>query len=321
MKWKNSQKVIFLALSIGTLALSALTRPFILIALPAILFLLWDLKVKRSIIAMFISVPLILYGLWHYWTGLFRATANVDWENWVFNGKEQLLDKTILLNRLLLKNVIGEVMGKVISLIAMAGVLWMTMKRHKQYLFILLWLAAVPMYWLLVPNGNIIHQYYANVYLVPVMIAAGVGTQFLVEMILKRARVLAFPFLAIVAVVVMYNGVRTSNYYFADIISSTDQAIGKEIDQNTPEHAKVIYLQGNNSVPFSLYHRKGWMLGYSLVDVAGDANSVLQMKNYGAEYILEPIAANPLSKESMAEIEAKTELTFSSKILKIYKIK
>jgi 4-amino-4-deoxy-L-arabinose transferase-like glycosyltransferase len=321
VKWKDSHNIFFLLASLAALSFSALTRPFVLIALPSFLFLLWDFKVKPYVYALFIGVPLALYGLWHIWTESFKATANVDWENWVFQGQSQLFTKSIFFERLLLKNVIGEVIGKISSLFVVFGLLSFLIRKNKQNVFLIFWLLLIPIYWVVAPNGNIIHQYYADVYLVPVIITAAVGTHFILEIINKKMKVLTLPLLAIIFIAVIYNGVHTSNYYFSDLLSATDQKIAKEINANLPVGAKLIYLQQDNSVVLSLYHRKGWILGYSPVDVAPDAVSILSMKKYGAQYIVNPLSSSSLSAKDKKIIEAKSSIVYSSALSTIYKIK
>lgn len=321
IKWKESEMVFYIVVSIFSLCLATVTRPFILIVLPAYFFLLWDLKVNKYISAAFLIFPLLSYGLWNYWILLFKATANTDWETWILNGRNQLLDKTILLNRLILKNIIGEVIGKSISILAFVGVVLMLIKKNKKYFFILSWLICIPIYWLIVPNGNIIHQYYANVYLIPVIISAAAGINIIANFLSKKAPIMVWPLLIFIFIIVVYNGVHTSNFYFKNIISISDQKIAENIKDNIAENSRLIYLQKDNSIPFSLYHRKGWMLGDNPTDVSASAVTILAQKKYGNQYIVESKTYSPLSEKDTNIIKINSILVFSSKYCNIYKIK
>ncbi len=76
-----------------------------------------------------------------------------------------------------------------------------------------------------------------------------------------------------------------------------------------------------NSIPFSLYHRKGWMLTAKPVDVDANAESVLSMKNYGANYIVYGKTNNDMSPDQLQIIEENTNLVYESQWVKIYTYK
>ena len=46
-----------------------------------------------------------------------------------------------------------------------------------------LWTLGVVVYWLIAPNGNLTHQYYADVYIPLVVVLAAIGLNFIFEKI------------------------------------------------------------------------------------------------------------------------------------------
>ncbi len=317
--WKERQQLKWLIISLLSLSLSVATRPFMLIGIPAYLFLMW---IKRSayweyFIYIFFS-PLI-YGFWKIWQSQFKV-ADSSWENWILDGRKSLFTYEIFVKRLLLKNVVGEVMGKTMSFFAGLGFVNFLLKRDKSILFVIIWLLFVPMYWLIVPNGNIIHQYYADIFLVPVAILAGYGFTNLINYIGRKNKLFCYFTIFIALLFTIYNGYRTSKYYFQDLIPESQLQIAKEIEKVIPIDSKIVYLANNNSVLFSLYHRKGWMLGTYPVDVEPTAKGVLSMKQYEAEYIVAGKDNTDLTPEELSLIKKSTKIQYSSKWVEVFKI-
>jgi len=236
------------------------------------------------------------------------------------DGRKSLFTYEIFFKRLLLKNVIGEVMGKTMSFFAGLGFVNFLFKRDKSVLFVFIWLLFVPAYWLIVPNGNIIHQYYADVFLVPVAILAGYGFTNLINYIGRKNKLVCYFIIFMSLIFTIYNGYRTSRYYFADLIPENQLQIAKEIERVIPIDSKIVYLANNNSVLFSLFHRKGWMLGTYPIDVEPTAEGVLSMKKYGAEYIVAGKNNTDISPEELNQIKKSTDLQYSSKWVEVFKI-
>src|SRR3989344_3266133 len=299
------------------LSISVATRPFGLLVLPGYLYLLWTHKSKVWEYLTLIAGSGLIFAFWKLWQLRFPHEY-FAWENWVLLGKEQLLSFDILVRRLIVRNVIGEVMGKIISILALFGTISVVFKRHNMILFSLLWLLGVPLYWFFVPNGNIVHQYYANVYIIPVVILASFGIDFIVS---RLSHVyMRFSMLLLIFILVAYNGYRTSSYYFNDIDSSNYIMIAREIEKYIPSDAKIIYPATLNSVPLSLAHRQGWVIGGSGIDVDPNADAILQMRQYGAEYVVlgyKNVDINPLE---VAKIKKNSDLVVANKWVTIYKL-
>jgi hypothetical protein len=255
------------------------------------------------------------------WTKQFKEIADHSWENWVLFGQDLLFDTNAVYHSLLMKNIAGEIIGKFVSILAVIGIVFIAIKRYKKALFPFFWLAGVPIYWYVVPNGNIYHQYYANVYMLPLLIIAGIGTYYLVEFVKLKAPIFVYPLIIGIFAMSLYNGYRTSTYYFKDLVYDFDLKIAEEIRDIIPPDEKLLFYQNLNSVPFSLYHRKGWVLGALPVDVEPRAEAILDLRQYGLSYIVESNRAPLIPSEEKELLKDHIELIHKSEWSNIYKVK
>jgi 4-amino-4-deoxy-L-arabinose transferase-like glycosyltransferase len=318
IKWKEKNNLFFFIFSLICISLSVATRPFIVIVLPAFLYLMWTRKASFYEYPLMLLSPFGIYGFWKIWQSRFKE-ADSTWENWVLDGRETLFQPEVLL-RLIYKNVIGEVIGKSVFSLFIISIISFFRKINSIVLFLTLWLLTIPLYWLITPNGNIIHQYYANVFVIPIIITAAYGTCQLSEFIYKKSPILFYIFSILLSFLIVYNGIRTSLNYYRDIESDSHMKIAEEIQKVIPVNDKLVYLARLNSVPFSVYHRQGWMIGGFPVDASDNAESVLSMKQYGAKYIVEGKGNTDLNEEQLKIIKEKTMLYYSSQWVNIYKI-
>ncbi len=305
------------ALSILLFSISVATRPFGLLALPSFMYLIYVHKGRYWQYALLSIGSLFLYGLWRIYLMQFPKNYH-EWEYWVLQGRE-LLKSPQTLKQLLIRNVTGEIVGKINGVFTMIGTLLGLLERNKAAMFSVLWLLGVPIYWLAIPNGNIFHQYYANVYLLPIIIMASLGFKGIFDRI--QVKPLKLSFIVIVALAVIYNGFRTSSYFFNDIESPRYLKIAEVIEKHIPHDKKSVYTATLNSIPLSLAHRQGWVLGAGDVDVDNNAESILNMRQYGAEYVIlgfENVDINPLEVEKIAQ---ESDVVVQNKWATIYKMR
>ena len=324
MKYVKSKNNLFFLLSLINLSLSVATRPFILIVLPAFLSLLWFHKARLWEYIAISFGSLFFYGLWNLWEFWFRFRNNYHWttseKTWILGGRAELFKKEVFVRQLLLKNVTGEVIGKTISLAAGLGVVSLLLRRNRISVFLFAWLMGIPVYWLLVPNGNIVHQYYANVYIIPVILTAACGLVYTYEKMKKFVGgALSTATFVPLALLIIYNGIHTANHFFKFIIT-TDLPIANEIQKVVPIDDKLVYL-GNNSVPFSLYHRGGWMLGAAILDIEPSKEAIFATQKLGAKYIVEGKGDTIISDLELSKIKEATDLVYSSSLVNIYQFR
>ncbi|MDD4937674.1 MAG: glycosyltransferase family 39 protein [Candidatus Shapirobacteria bacterium] len=308
-KYRENGKFINLILSGLFLGISVASRPFGLICLPMLGYFLYlrKSKVKDYLIILFLSIG--FYGFW--WWRTKSIGIDMGWENWVLGGREKLLDLAILKN-LIWKNVIGETMGKIVSGLAGLGLIIGLVKKDKRIIPLSLWIGGVIVYWLVVPNGNITHQYYADVYIPLFVILAAIG----LEWIWNKNKILALLILPIL----IYNGVRTSNYHYGNQAGGEMEIkIAEDIKKAIPEDKKIIYLAVADSVPLSLSHRQGWMLGEWPIDVAVHIWSFMEMRHYGFDYIVEPKNRMDINTEELNIIKQNYPLVEELETIRIYK--
>ncbi len=306
---------IFFA-SVLLLSMSVATRPFGLLVLPAYLYLLYRQGTKLWQYPVAILGSGALYGIWKLYQSQYPPEL-FDWETWILWGQERLLDPAIFIHHLILKNIVGEVVGKVITLFAAVG--FVTSLFHKNHVgkFAILWLAGVPLYWYVAPNGNITHQYYANVFLIPILILGAYGVNTLTSLLPSKK--LQIASLSLILALVTYNGYRTSAYYFNDLQSSDYLHIAREIQTYVPQDQRVVYLANLNSIPFSLAHRQGWMLGGGGVDVGSTAEKVFAMRDR-AIYIVAGHNNTDLNEQELETIANHSTLVVKNDWVTIYKL-
>jgi 4-amino-4-deoxy-L-arabinose transferase-like glycosyltransferase len=273
------------------LGLSVATRPFILVSLPAYWLILKKSKAKWGSYVIILGLGLGIYAAWRVWA----YTLGVDpaWENWVLLGQEKLKDMDVVWRQLLKRNVVGEVMGKTISGLMVLGLglgLWKKEGRVWPWIG---WIFMLPIYWLIAPNGNITHQYYADIFIPPVVIIAGYFLAYLWQQKMVIGRVAALGLVILAG----YNGYRTSGYYFGDIEKPENLIRAREIQSLIPEGKKVIYLYRGDSVPLSLSHRQGWILGSWPIDISPHWWSIQEVRRKGFDYIVDPKGGGGLDGE------------------------
>lgn len=308
-KYKEKGKIIYLLLSGLILGISVASRPFGLICLPLLFYFLFLKKAnwRDYLVLVFLSGG--IYGWW--WWRTKTLGINMSWENWVLSGRD-ILFQFENLKKLIWRNMMGEVMGKTVSGLAGIGLLVGIIKKDKRIIPLILWMGGVLIYWYLVPNGNLTHQYYADVYIPLMVILASIGLSWIWDKN-KLIALLIIP-------VLVYNGYKVSNYYYQrQIEADLDVKVAEEIKREIPEDKKIIYLNKGNSVPLSLSHRQGWMLGEWPTDVAVHIWSFMEMRHYQFDYIVEPKHKKDISDDEFKVIKQNYPLVKELEYIRIYK--
>ena len=308
-KYKEKGKIIYLLLSGLILGISVASRPFGLICLPLLFYFLFLKKANWRDYLVLVLLSGGIYGWW--WWRTKTLGIDMSWENWVLSGRETLFHFENL-KKLIWRNMIGEVMGKTVSGLAGLGLLVGIIKKNKRMIPLILWIGGVFVYWMLAPNGNLTHQYYADVYIPLVVILAAIG----IDWIWDKNKFI----LLLIIPILIYNGIRTSSYFYQrQIEADLDIKVAEEIKQEIPEDKKIIYLNKGNSVPLSLSHRQGWMLGEWPTDVAVHIWSFMEMRNYKFDYIVEPKHKVELKTEDWEIIKMNYPLVKELEYIRIYK--
>jgi hypothetical protein len=307
-KYKEKGKIWSLILSGLFLGMSVASRPFGLICLPMLGYFLY---LRKSKIRDYLLLGLLSIGFYGYWWWRTKHLGiDMSWENWVLAGREKLFHLATLKN-LIWKNVLGETMGKVVSALAGLGLIVSLIKKDKNVIPLILWILGVIVYWLLVPDGNVTHQYYADVYIPLFVILASIGLNW----IWTKNKIIT----VLVMVGVIYNGIRTSNYHFDDRGKMAEVKIAEEIKKAIPEDKKIIYLATDDSIPLSLSHRQGWMLGEWPIDVAVHIWAFMEMRHYGFDYIVEPKDRMDITTDELNIIKMNYPFVEDLETIRIYK--
>lgn len=329
-KWKTILAGLFIGIAVGT-------RPFILMALPSIILMIFFRKGKWWEIVWISISSVLIYFLWTRWQ-LYFPEADHSWQYWTLYGQELLLTFAGW-KFLIWRNVSGEVVGRIASVLAAVGSMGLILKLKnikqlilnifkapekistdlKILLFCTPWLLAVPVYWFIAPIGNTYHQYYANVFVYPIILLAAYGVMFISKRLPTRvpSQLLAGM---LIFFALLYNGIRTSNHFYSDIVPEHFLRIAEEINKAIPEGERIVYLAYDNSVPMSLAHRQGWMLGYSLIDVTNTDEAVVEMKKKGlANYAIYAPSNNDFKGEELRRLRDHAYLDYKSELIEVYR--
>lgn len=307
-KYRENDRYLNLVLAGLILGVSVASRPFGIICLPLLFYFLYLKKSKKSDYLVLFLMSIGFYAFW--WYRKKTLGVDMDWENWILTGREKLFQFENL-KKLIWRNVIGETMGKIVSGLAGIGIVVSLIKKDRKIVPLWCWLVGVVAYWFITPNGSLTHQYYADVYIPLVVILATIG----LTSILNFNRTLVI----LIVPLLIYNGIRTSNYHFDDRGKLAEVVIVKEIEKLIPEDKKIIYLARSNSIPLSLSHRQGWMLGEWPVDVAVHIWSFMEMRHFGFDYIVEPKGTMEINTEDWRVIKENYPLEKSGEYINIYR--
>jgi hypothetical protein len=314
---KNSQK--YLVFLITALNITIATRPFMALCLPPFAYLIWKKSSAKQALTLFSSG--ILYGLWFLWQQQFPQ-ADHTWQQWIFSGRRSLLDPVMLKN-LIYKNLFGEVLGKVTALLSLLGIgRLLIKKRSKIDNFVLIWVGMIPLYWLIVPAGNIFHQYYAHVIIFPLILAAAQALIY-IESIATKLTNPVFGKLGLLAAsgLIIFNGYHTSRYFWVRRVTSEEVRLSEEIKKVVPAHQKIIYL-GQSSPTLSLSLRQGLITGQPPADLKKKAQAVKSQLGQ-VKYIVKPHFDDSFPDKEWTKLTNSVELTeiTSSQIGAIYQLK
>jgi len=308
----KSGKIWQIAAYLVLMSLSIVTRPFV--ALSLLPFSLVLAQNRRWIAALItLGGPLLPYLGWSQWQKSF-TDANHDWQEWVLTGQDQLF-KPATLHNLIWKNVVGEVLGKVVTALAGLGVISMIFAKDKlKFLFLFIFIAMIPVYWYIVPAGNVAHQYYAHVFVFPIIILAAQALAWLVDKV--KNKMIMIPILGILIALVLFNGYRTSRYFYIPRVFNEETQMAVQI-QNTVEPGKRVIFLGQSSIPFSIAFIQGWNIARPPADLDRNAASVRSVIDK-ADYLIVPSFDGTFPPEEVADLVKDLELASQTEWGSIY---
>jgi hypothetical protein len=181
----------------------------------------------------------------------------------------------------------------------------------------LVYILGIPLYWYIAPAGNIAHQYYAHVFTFPFILLAALGLEQLYEKSKTRKLFLVLFLLLIGGLI--YNGYRTSRYFYVSRTSNEEWQMTAQISAMVPQGSKVIYL-GQSSLPFSLAFRQGWNIARPPADLHRNAESITAAFA-NAQYLILPHYDGTFPPEETAKLVDKLQVISESEWGIIYKIK
>jgi 4-amino-4-deoxy-L-arabinose transferase-like glycosyltransferase len=258
--WVRSHKLIWVILAAVCYALALLTKPYALVLLLPIGYLMWQAwgikaaqKLGIYLFALISLTPLIVWR-WHisnYPEGMFGTT-------WLYNAGN------IRFTGAYFRWLIFDRMNRLIFATGGFVLFWLGVIKtpdKKEGYFYYLWLCAILVYFVVIAKGNVTHDYY-QMPLVPIgCIFMAKGVEFLLSYghgIFQKA--LNYSLIVIFILLMGAFGWYEVRGYF-NINNPAIVAAGKKADEILPKDARVITPYQDDPAFLYQTNRIGWTVG------------------------------------------------------------
>lgn len=263
-------------LSIVSLALAALLKPFVVFLAPVYLAIIWQFRQKKLLLDPRIYLlPTIAFApmfIWREWIKNFPSGVPVS--DWLFNGNGIRLQPAWfrwLFYERLTKLFLGY-FGIVFLLANLA-------KKNKEILIYGAWWLGVLIYFVVIATGNVQHDYYQNFTLPIVAISVARGMMILHEKLNKKIAlpvvVLLFGlsgFFASKQIAGYYN---VNNWEYIKAGAAVDQLVDKDALVIAPAMGDTQFLFQTN--------RRGWPIGFEIEDKINKGATIYVSSSYDWE--------------------------------------
>lgn len=267
-KWLKSKSLKWYFLSLTTLALSFLLKPFVVFTAPVYLALAWRLQgkklIKNPLLYIYPAIALVPLLWWREWIKQFPS--GIPDSVWLYNGNG------IRLRPAWFRWLGYERLSKLI--LGFVGVVFLPLSlldKHKDSLIYFSWWLGMLIYFIVIATGNIQHDYYQ--YLITPILAISVGKgavlmrSYLEKLLEKQSLVPKFhtPWMSLLAVSVVYLTMLGLSWNqvkgFFNINHWEARDAGEVVDKKTPADAKVIAPHFGDTAFLFQTNRTGWPIG------------------------------------------------------------
>ncbi len=264
-KWIEKNNIFFMVLASISFALAILTKPYALVLLLPLAYLIirrWKLKaITTWTIYIYLAIAIIPFLLWRhhinqYPEGMFGT-------EWLYN------QGNIRFTGAYFRWLIFERMNKLIFatggfVLVFLGIVRSTSK--KEGYFYLLWLAAILGFFVVIARGNVTHDYY-QLPIVPIgCILMALGFDYLIthgQSYVNRALNIGIA-LSLVVLMLAFGWYEVRGYY--NINHPEIVEAGKAVDRLLPKDAIVIAPYDNDSAFLYQTNRHGYTFGGDKVE-------------------------------------------------------
>ena len=261
--YHHKKSVFWFALSLVSLALALLLKPFVAFLAPVYLFL-WLKKDKFRFYLRWPVVVLVVSSflplmLWRQWIGHFPT--GIPASDWLFNGNGIRLRPAWF--RWLFYHRFTQLITGYGSLIMPLAFL---SKWKTDTLLIISWWLSILAYLVVIATGNVQHDYY-QVLTLPVLFMTLAKALVFVWDYLEKHFTYSSAALAIGCLILFFwfNSYQQVKGYF-NINHWEYIKVGKIVDQTLPIDAKVIAPAMGDTVFLFQTNRTGWPIGFEIED-------------------------------------------------------
>ena len=255
---KKAKGISHYLLSLISLALAALLKPFVLFLAPIYLAIAWHYlgnKLFRKLsIYLFPILAFIPFWLWRDWIENFPTGIPVS--DWLFN-KNNIRLKPAWWRWLFYERLIKLVLGFTGTILLLAN-LW---QINKKTLIYASWWLSIVFYFIVLASGNIQHDYYQNL-MIPIVAVSVARGSLIIQEKFKKA-LLGKIFLALLLFSAWSLSARKVAGFF-NVNNWEYIEAGQAIDRLTPADALVIAPAMGDTAFLFQTNRRGWPIGHNI---------------------------------------------------------
>jgi 4-amino-4-deoxy-L-arabinose transferase-like glycosyltransferase len=259
-RWVQRHSLLFAILAGLTFSAAVLTKPYGLVLLLPIVYLLlkeWGVgSMRQTSVYVFVFLSLLPLALWrwhisHYPEGIFAT-------QWLYNGGD------IRFTGAYFRWIIFDRMNRLIFATGGFVLFWLGIIRgyeKREGLFYFSWLASIFVFFIIIARGNVTHDYY-QLPLVPIgCIFIAKGVDFLLNFgntFLQRS-INSVVAVTLVLLMLAFGWYEVRGFF--NINNPPIVMAGKTADQILPADAKVITPYQNDPAFLYQTNRHGWTVG------------------------------------------------------------
>lgn len=246
-----------LYISAITFAISLLIKPYVgLLLLPIFTFYTWDKYKKENKIKLFLKlfifslISLIPFILWRKWIS--QYPEGIPASDWLFNGGNMRFHPAWF--RWLFYERIGKLILGIYGVVPL--MLGFAYKKLKSQRFSIGVILGILIYFSVIAQGNIQHDYYQVLTIPLLSFVVGFGLYYLSNFVFTNKLIGIIFCLVVFATTIIFSGYEIKGYY--QINDSAIIEAGKKANEILPKNSLVIApYNGNTALLYQINH-SGW---------------------------------------------------------------
>jgi hypothetical protein len=262
-------------ISVISLALAALLKPFVVFLAPVYLAILWQFGALKNLkdwkIYLYPVLAFIPLLLWRNWITNFPT--GIPASDWLLNGNG------IRLRPAWFRWLFYERLSKLfLGYFGIVFLLTNLLKKNKEIWIYAAWWLGILLYLVVIATGNVQHDYYQNMLLPILAISVARGFMILSEKLKKTGKIIAYIFLALS---IIFAWQQVKGYFNVNHWEYVEA--GKAVDLLTDKNAKVIAPAMGDTIFLFQTNRRGWPIGFEIDDKIAKGAEIYVSSSYDDE--------------------------------------